>query len=226
MYKVGEIVWHATFKRGEVAYSAGTEIRVMFDDSQYNPQVSTESPAYISSKDLAEALRTELKKGMAEFDKEIAGQNLTKEEIDKQRKERIDSITRQIDALKETSRKADLDGHTIWWDADHSWQVPTLLDGKPDPTYKYPVMSGYCKVLKATQPVKPYRDRETGELKFHAVKDYIDLALQSNTTGAKFRVQIWQRELPVLPAARPVPIESVSVLMEENDQFGGFFHSK
>jgi hypothetical protein len=226
MYKVGEIVWHPQFKRGEVAYSAGTEIRVMFDDSQYNLQVSTESPAYISSKALAEALRTELKKGMAEFDKEIAGQNLAKEEIDKQRKERVDSITRQIDALKETSRKADLDGHTIWWDADHPWQVPTLLDGKPDPTYKYPVMSGYHKVLKATQPVKPYRDRETGELKFHAVKDYIDLALQSNTTGTKFRVQIWQRELPVLPAARPVPIESVSVLMEEDDSFGGFFHSK
>jgi len=226
MYKIGEIIWHPQFKRGEVAYSAGTEIRVMFDDSQYNPQVSTESPAYISSKDLADALREELKKETEAFEKEIAGQNLPKEEVDRLRKERMDIVVRQNDALKETSRKADLDGHTIWWDADHPWQVPTLPDGKPDPTYKYPVMSGYHKVLKATQPVKPYRDRETGELKFHAVKDYIDLVLQSNTTGTKFRVQIWQRELPVLPAARPVPIESVSVLMEEDDQFGGFFHSK
>jgi hypothetical protein len=228
MFKVGEIIWHVKFGRGEIAYSAGSEIRVMFDDPQYNTQISTESPAYISGEDLADALRIELKKGLAEFEQEIAGQTITKEEIERLRREKVDSITRQIDSLKETSRKADVDGHTIWWDADHSWKVPTLPNGQPDPKYKYPVMSGYFTITKGTQPLGWHPDKEhPGKLKFHPIEDYLDMNLQSNTTGAKFRVRIWQRELPVLPAARSVPMESVSVLMDEDDSFGSFFdHSK
>jgi len=227
MFQVGQIVWHSKFKRGEVAQSVGTSMSVMFDDVQYNPLISTEAPPYISKKDLAEILRAELKQGLADLDKELEGQNIPPEERNRLREERSASIVREIESIKEASRKAPLDGHTIYWDVDVKWEVPTLRDGQPDPKFKYPTISGYYMVVKAIQPVKPYRDRKTGEIKFHPVLSALDMTLKNNMTGATYYVRINNQYIPAFPTAKEVPQEELSLLIDQEDSFGGFFeHSK
>jgi len=188
MFKVGEIVWHSQFKRGEVAYAMGTDIRVMFEDVEQNPLINTEPPPYIKKKDLKEL-----------------------------------PIEERVQ-WTETTHKADIDGHTIYWDADLKRAVPTLPTGREDPRFKYPMISGYFLVVKATQTMglktkENEQDSTKSELKFFPREHFLDMKLKCNRTGTTYNVQIDRREYPAFYTARKMPPESLSVLFEEEDVF-------
>jgi len=228
MFQVGDIVWHNKYKRGEVAYVAGSDVRVMFDDGQWNPRISTVPAQPPKRADEDEAFRlwlsSEMKKLKLELDEELKNTTLTPEEQiqyrqDKQR-QRAREITFEDEANRETVRTSPLDGHVIYW--GEGYQPPVTKNGMPDPRYSGPVTPGYFKVNKTIQPIGVYLDKITQEKKYYKKKGLIDLNLSSSKTGAKFLVQISDAGNDELPTARKVPYEELSLLMDDEDSFGGF----
>jgi len=53
VFKVGDIVWHDKFGRGEVAEQGVSDIAVMFDTTEFNIFVSTEPPPYMSKEEVS-----------------------------------------------------------------------------------------------------------------------------------------------------------------------------
>jgi len=229
MFQVGEIVWHPKFKRGEVAQSVGTDVRVMFDDTQWNPRITTQPASPGKKKDVAERFKGNLNKGIEEstkeLDEELKDSTLTLEEQVEYRREKqrqkAKDITFEEEANREVARKSPLDGHTIYWAAE-GYQQPVDRQGLPDPRYVSPVTPGYLRVEKTTHPMIVFVDKETGEKRFIVNKDRIDLKLVDNKTGKKYLVQIDSSYNPELSVARKVPYEELSLLMDDNDSFGGF----
>lgn len=230
MFQVGDVVWHAKFKRGEVAYSVGTDIRVMFENSEWNPRISTEPAEYIDKDTRKDNFKTNLDTARKELDKEIEEElkntTLTQQEQEEYRRERQQQRAKEVvweeETTREATKKSAMEGHVIYWDSE-GYQPPTTIGGKTDSRYEsYPAVKGYFKVHKLVQPMSFRYDRETGERKFHPIEDMVDLYLIDNKTNTRYLVRIDARYNPELSVARKVPFEELSLLMDEGDSFGSF----
>jgi len=232
MFQVGEIVWHPKFKRGEVAQSAGTDLRVMFDDPQWNPRITTEPAKYISKETQKDVFKGNLASGKEEMnkelDEELKDSTLTPEEQAEYRRQRQAEKARAVvfedESSRETAKKSALEGHTVHWDSEN-YQPPTLKGGAPDPRFSHPVRPGYFRVQKVIQPMGFFYN-DAGEKVWHPKTDLVDLNLVDNKTGAKYLVEIDARYFPEISVAKKVPYEELSLLMDDDDSFGGFSQPK
>jgi len=113
---------------------------------------------------------------------------------------------------------APLDDKVIYWDkpaSDMPEQRPS--SAKQQEPFKYPNKPGYFTVLKVGQAFSMRYDEKTKELKFAPREGIVEIRIENNETGEKFKVRVDGSEDPAFPTARKMASETISGLTEGKD---------
>ena len=197
MLRVSEPVWHKDFKRGVVAYSMPSDVRVLFDDVGNNPLISTEPPVYISKKVL-ENLRGEDKLKMLETIEQARAEGAPLDGHVIEFSGGLEPGARTLTKYKYPM----MDGY-----------YEVLKVAQPFAGMKWDEKGpGKFQVSPQREPTP------SGERKFFPAEGVVDLTMQS-ADGAKYVVQVNSGQYPSIYVARKVPIDSLAVMFDEGDLF-------